>query len=103
MNRKRMLVGPARTPMLVLLGAVGLLLLLSCANLANLMLARSAGRRQEFAIRGALGAARGRVVRQLMAEGLVLALIGGAADPENPACDHRGRPRSTSSPGHPAR
>ncbi len=76
---RSLVVGDYRTGLLVVLGAVGCVMLITCANLAGLSIVRAAGRRKEFAIRTALGSSRFQVIRQLLVESLLLAVLGGGA------------------------
>ena len=78
LSMRNALVGDTRRPLLLLLGAVAFVLLMACANVGNLMLARALGRQHEIAIRLALGASRSRLARHVLAEGLALAIAGGA-------------------------
>jgi putative ABC transport system permease protein len=87
-------VGGFRTSVWLLMGAVGFVLLIACANLASLLLARTIARREEMAVRAALGAGHARLFRQLLTESLVLGVIAGAIGTIVAPCPHRGRCRA---------
>ena len=76
---KDRVVGDIGAVLWVLMGTIGMVLLIACANVANLLLVRAEGRQQELAVRAALGASRGRIARELLAESVMLGAVGGVA------------------------